>query len=494
MAGGRGAGQPPQLHHRADERLRLERLARFGVLQHRGLVLADPFRTGDALLERHPERDPELRRDSLRLGHHPRGQIARRREPADVDQGRVGERADRVEGEVAPCLEPDFGADVVQHRGLEPGALQRPGQRRDPIGDGAVELPDRKPGPFDVTDAARCGDLGRGIRDAPDDSLRFDRARDRRARVEGVEHGAVERSAVALEVPPGDAVLSRQHDGLGTEQSGELAGDRSDLVRLDPEDHQVLGPTLPHVAGGGDVRGMNHRAVVHRHLEPAASDRLEMATSGDQGDFLAGCGQPRAEQPTDGPCPYDTDLHGVTLSATPAPRWHAAALAAWPDRNIYVARSLRRHTLNLSMRNIAPVRESATWVSPQRPAGWSTNGAPRCIRVRCRPTENRVHEACGDPSIPGRRRIPVVPARPRLAPTRQGGGLLGARASRPQVGRRPTSVEAGGTPALPRGRRSTRRPQRRRRPASHLRPPSATDPVQARDCPHRTNGVGSTNG
>ena len=29
------------------------------------------------------------------------------------------------------------------------------------------------------------------------------------------------------------------------------------------------------------------------------------------------------------------------------------------------------------------------------------------------------------------------------------GALLGARASRPQVGRRPTMVQAGGTPALP---------------------------------------------
>jgi len=38
---------------------------------------------------------------------------------ADVHKRGMGERADGIEGEVAPELEPDFCADIVQHRRLQ---------------------------------------------------------------------------------------------------------------------------------------------------------------------------------------------------------------------------------------------------------------------------------------------------------------------------------------------------------------------------------------
>ena len=60
------------------------------------------------------------------------------------------------------------------------------------------------------------------------------RVRDPAAGVERFEAGPVERAAVALEVPPWDPVLGRQHQGSRAEQRGKLAGDRSDLMRLDP--------------------------------------------------------------------------------------------------------------------------------------------------------------------------------------------------------------------------------------------------------------------
>ena len=133
------------------------------------------------------------------------------------------------------------------------------------------------------------------------------------ARIEGVERRPVERPAVALEVPPRDPVLGRQHDGVRAEQGGKIAGDGGDLVRLDPEDHQVLGTAFLQPAGGGDVRGVNDGAVVHRHLEAAGADRIEMSPPRDEGDVLARRGEPCAEQSADGSRPHHANFHGALL-------------------------------------------------------------------------------------------------------------------------------------------------------------------------------------
>src|ERR1700677_3011146 len=56
---GRG-GHPTQLDHGAEQRVGLERASRLHILQHGGLVVTDPFRTCDALLDGYSERDTEL--------------------------------------------------------------------------------------------------------------------------------------------------------------------------------------------------------------------------------------------------------------------------------------------------------------------------------------------------------------------------------------------------------------------------------------------------
>ena len=93
---------------------------------------------------------PSLLGDLLGLAHHVGGQLARQRELADVHQRRVGQAADRVEGQVAPELEPDLGADVVQHRRLEAGAVKHCGDALHALAVAAVELAHRKAVALDV--------------------------------------------------------------------------------------------------------------------------------------------------------------------------------------------------------------------------------------------------------------------------------------------------------------------------------------------------------
>src|SRR3546814_14736143 len=62
----------------------------------------------------------------------------------------MGERADRVEGEVAPGLQPDLRADVVEHPRAEAGLDQQVVKFLHPLAGGAVELADREAVALDV--------------------------------------------------------------------------------------------------------------------------------------------------------------------------------------------------------------------------------------------------------------------------------------------------------------------------------------------------------
>ena len=83
----------------------------------------------------------------------------------------MGQRADRVEADIAPQLEPDFVADAVEHRSLHAG---RGEHGRQPLDVGAVfarGLAERKAVAIDMADHAGRLDLGRGIDDASDGAL-----------------------------------------------------------------------------------------------------------------------------------------------------------------------------------------------------------------------------------------------------------------------------------------------------------------------------------
>src|SRR5262249_13658495 len=152
----------PQLLDRADQGIDLDRATRLDVLQRGGLVFADLLGTGNALFERHAESRAEFLADRLRLAHHVAGELARGRILADIDQCRMRQRADRVEAQVAPELEPDFRADVVQHRRLETRSSHDFRDLLHTLGLGAIELADREAVALDVLDHARGDDLARG--------------------------------------------------------------------------------------------------------------------------------------------------------------------------------------------------------------------------------------------------------------------------------------------------------------------------------------------
>src|SRR2546421_70771 len=118
------AGETAQLDDRPDEGFELRRAPCLDILQHRSLVLADSFGAGDTLLQADAKHDAEFVGDGLRLGHHRRRQLARGRKLADVGQRGSGQRADGIEGEIAPEFEPDLGPDVLENRRLESGARE----------------------------------------------------------------------------------------------------------------------------------------------------------------------------------------------------------------------------------------------------------------------------------------------------------------------------------------------------------------------------------
>ena len=160
------------------------------------------------------EADAERLADGLRFPHHRRGKRPGRGKTANVLERRAGERADRIEGEIAPELHPDFGADVAQDRRLEARARKELGERRDAGALRAVDFGQRQAMALDMADDARAFDLRRLIAYAGDDGVDRQMAGDDAAGIDALEPMALVRAAVLEEIPPGDAVLGRQHHRL----------------------------------------------------------------------------------------------------------------------------------------------------------------------------------------------------------------------------------------------------------------------------------------
>ncbi len=93
---------------------------------------AHGHRAVDAPVDVHREFHAEGRGDRHRLAHHLADQPAHGRVRAHVLQRCVRQyAADRVEGDVAPQLEPDVVADFAPHGRLETGRAQGFAQRDD---------------------------------------------------------------------------------------------------------------------------------------------------------------------------------------------------------------------------------------------------------------------------------------------------------------------------------------------------------------------------
>ena len=82
----------------------------------------------------------------------------------------------------------------------------------------AVRLAEADAIALGVADDARLDDVGREVRERSDDAPRLDRRGDDAAGIDALETQPVELAADALEVPPRDAVLRADDDGVGTEE------------------------------------------------------------------------------------------------------------------------------------------------------------------------------------------------------------------------------------------------------------------------------------
>src|SRR6185312_11812371 len=112
-----------------------------------------------------------------------------------------------VEREIAPRLEPDLRADVLQDARFEARLDQHVMDELGALGHLAVELADREAVALDMVDDARRGHRRGGIDDAADETGGIDLAAEHARGIEALELAIVVLAAELLEVPPGQAVL-----------------------------------------------------------------------------------------------------------------------------------------------------------------------------------------------------------------------------------------------------------------------------------------------
>ena len=103
------------------------------------------------------------------------------------------------------------------------GGDQRLRDRARAIGPRAVRLAEADAIAFGVPNDARLDDLGREIGQRPDDAPWLDRRRDDAARIDALEAQPFQLAADALKIPPRDAVLRADDDGVRTEAAAAAA-------------------------------------------------------------------------------------------------------------------------------------------------------------------------------------------------------------------------------------------------------------------------------
>ena len=102
----------------------------------------------------------------------------------------------------------------------------------------------------------------------------------------------LELAADTLKVPPRDAVLSADDDGVGAEERPKLGSQRRQAVRLDAEQHDV--GLADGVQIAGDLRLHLEIPVGADHAEAALAHGLQVRTAREEDDVGAGNGVRRA--------------------------------------------------------------------------------------------------------------------------------------------------------------------------------------------------------
>ena len=100
-----------------------------------------------------------------------------------------------------------------------------------------------------VVDHAGLGDVGRKVGERSDHAPRLDGRGDDAARIDALEPQPFELAAVALEIPPRDAVLRADDDRVGPNSGRSDGASAVRAVRLDAEEHDVGGADRRQIAG-----------------------------------------------------------------------------------------------------------------------------------------------------------------------------------------------------------------------------------------------------
>ncbi len=198
------------------------------------------FRARNPLLQRHAKGDPELVCDVLCLGHHRGRELAARRVLTDAGECRACEGTDRVECHVAPELQPDLGADVIEHRRFQAGPGQRVSHTLHPLAGGSIRLAYRKPIALDMLDDTVRDELGRRIHDAADHPLPGNVLPDHTCWISAVHAGTCQLAAMTMKVPIRNTVLHWDNHCIVTEQFRDIGCNRCNLVSLHGEDDHIL--------------------------------------------------------------------------------------------------------------------------------------------------------------------------------------------------------------------------------------------------------------
>ena len=282
-------------------------------------MLADFRRAFDAFFQRHPKADPELFRHCLSLSHHVGGKFTRRRFLTDVDQRRVRERADWIEAHIAPQLEPDFGADIAEHRCFQSRADECLRYLFDALAFDPVQLSDRKAVAFEKLDDSRRDDFTGGVDDTADDAPRFDALFDHAVRIGALEPVTRVRAIEILKVPPGQTILDRHHDGVCVEQSAHLRRRRFDDIGLQRQKHEILRPRVGAARHCAQVLRSFFGAIGADELEAISLDCFQMRAPIYHSDALTREREPHRKHAAHRTRADDRDFHRLLLHARSPP-------------------------------------------------------------------------------------------------------------------------------------------------------------------------------
>jgi len=172
-----------------------------------------------------------------------------------------------------------------------PLSRERGGEAPGPVARGPAALAERDPGfGTGANDDSGAGEMERGV----------DRAREHR-RGPAVERGRESLRAV-------EAVLDREHHGVGPDQRGDRAGAGLGVVRLDAEQQEIDRLEAPDVRHRGDGEGQ--LSVRSADGEAASLQRLQVRAPRDEHDLVPGLGQDRPVVAADAARAEHRDPHG----------------------------------------------------------------------------------------------------------------------------------------------------------------------------------------